>query len=426
MVRFLIGILFAFVLFVPAGAFAELGSYGYIVGTLDTTRSPYTQAPQAAGFSKPAYGLERLSQQGRFLHYIFFVNVNGTSYKVVVDVNDATIYQAPYRIVNMRSYNSQYYKGIFSSSGYVELNNKSTGKNTSKANGGLDFMRHPGILKDMAGGRGWTDYPEEIFTDGENTGVWSKLQVRQCNATKEYCPSSDLYYADAFDDLFKNVHKIYVFGEKFQNSATDVGMHNVHQNQGNRKNSFISNGATYQDGGVIFEYNNGDRKLLMVKFGDYVKNGTLNRNQLDFSYSNDFEVEERLWTTLRKREGEGANYYVDTFEFAPTGNSEKHTLKIGPFYAEQIEVLAHVTDEGCNNNYADVDVYMGDSPSISTANSHLIFARNNGCYNEYLRASTDLWQTLGASNPNRFYILVDVFSNGMSVQRAVNIIVRHK
>lgn len=41
-------------------------------------------------------------------------------------------------------------------------------------------------------------------------------------------------------------------------------------------------------------------------------------------------------------------------------------------------------------------------------------------------ASTDLWQTLGASNPNRFYILVDVFSNGMSVQRAVNIIVRHK
>ena len=61
MVRFLIGILFAFVLFVPAGAFAELGSYGYIVGTLDTTRSPYTQAPQAAGFSKPAYGLERLS-----------------------------------------------------------------------------------------------------------------------------------------------------------------------------------------------------------------------------------------------------------------------------------------------------------------------------------------------------------------------------
>lgn len=52
-------------------ALAELGSYGDIVGTLDTTRSPYSQAPQSGGFVKPAYGLEPLSQQGQFLHYIF-------------------------------------------------------------------------------------------------------------------------------------------------------------------------------------------------------------------------------------------------------------------------------------------------------------------------------------------------------------------
>lgn len=237
----------------------------------------------------------------------------------------------------MRSQNTQYYKGIFGSTGYVELNNKLTGKHTSMSDGGLDFMRHPGILRDMAGGREWTDDPEELFTNAENTGVWSKLEVRQCDATKEYCPASDIYYADAFDALFNNVSKIYVFGERYQNGATNVGMHNVHQNQGNRMNNFISNGGVYQDGGVIFEYRNGDRKLLMVKFGDYVKDGTLNRNQLDFSNSNDFEAEQRSTTTSKKREGEGAKFYVDTFEILPASSQGSHSLKLGPFLLNRLK-----------------------------------------------------------------------------------------
>lgn len=406
-------------------AFAELESYGYIVGTLDTSRSPYNVDFDTKGHNAPSYGLEPLSQQGRFLHYVFFVNVNGTSYRVVIDVNDATIYEAPYRIVTMRNYNSQYYKGVFNSTGYHELNNKATGVVTSKEKGGLDYLRHPGILKDMAGGRDWTNDPSELFTNGENTGVWSKLSVRRCDLNKEYCAYSDLYYADAIDALFKNVSKIYVFGERFNNDG-DYGMHNVHMNQGNRLNQFVSNGSIYQDGGVIFEYKNGTRKLLMVKFGDYVKNGVRQRNQLDFSYTEDFEVEERFETTIRKQKGEGASYYEDIYEIAPTGGGEFHSLKIGPIYAEQIEVLAYVTDEGCNNNYADVDVYMGDSPNITRNGNYRIFARNSGCYNEYLRSSMDLWSVLGASNVNRYYILVDVFSNGMTMQRAVNIIVRHR
>ena len=69
---------------------------------------------------------------------------------------------------------------------------------------------------------------------------------------------------------------------------------------------------------------------------------------------------------------------------------------------------------------------MGDSPNITKSSSHLIFSRNSGCYNEYLRASTDLWYTLGANNANRFYIFVDVFRNEMSITRPVKIIVRHK
>lgn len=68
---------------------------------------------------------------------------------------------------------------------------------------------------------------------------------------------------------------------------------------------------------------------------------------------------------------------------------------------------------------------MDDSPSV-TSSSYLIFARNSGSYNEYLRASSDLWSALGASNANRFYIYVNLYSNGMTTQRPVHIVVRHR
>lgn len=347
----------------------------------------------------------------------------------VIDVNDATIYQVPYRIVKMRNANSYLYNGIFSKTGWNVFNNPSTGVYNSKNGGGLDYLRHPGILKDMAGGLGWTSNPRDMFSDSvENSGAWSTLNVRPCTSQDPYCVSS-LYYADDIDALFNNVRKVYVFGEIYKDG--DLGVHNIHQNQGNRGNDYVSSGGVYQDGGVIFEYNNGDRKLLMVKFGDYKKNGTLVKNQLDFSYSNDFftksyndknQVQTRFVQT-----GDGAKYHTEKYALESFRDASSE-YKLGPYYAEQIEVMAYIREDGCDS-FTDLDIYMGDNENIlpSSSSSYYTYARNGGCYNEYLRASSDLWKKLDSSSPNQFYFFINQYSTSFNYDaKPVNVIVRYK
>lgn len=402
----------------PSISQAELGSYGYIIGTLDTRKATYENDDDIATVA--SYGLEPISRRGRFLHYYFFVNVNGSVYKCVIDVNDANLYNVPYRIVTMRSYNASYYNGVFSKpNGVYRI--PMNGQGTAANSGALDYIRHPGILLDMAGGSSWQSDLSYV-TDGGyyvNEGAWSDLRLIACDGSAKYpCAASDLYYAPDIDDLFKNVSKLYVFGDFFRDGSN--GLHNIHQNQGNRLNDYVSSGGVYQDGAVIFEYPNGTRKMLMVKFGDYNEYDEANQqytnrrvyNQIDFTYSKDPDG------AGTKKVAEGAPFITEIFNFDPKKSPEGQVF--GPFYADQIEVMGDVREDDCMN-YGDIDIYMSDQASVSRT-SYLIYSKRTGCVNEYLRSSTDLWKAKNATNLNTYYFYVHPFTNDDSSR----IIVRYR
>ena len=363
----------------PSEAFAQLKEYGYIVGTLN--KKAHVAFVDNVWYP---YGLEKIGEEGKFLHYRFKLDVNGVEYECVIDVNDATIYPVPYRILDMRNVNAKYYNGILGKPyGFYRIPMTTTG--TKPGNGGLDFIRHPGILRDMAG----ANFTEPLSDAYSQELLWFQLYVKPSKTDPKQ------YIAPDIDALFENATKIYVFGEPYRDGRK--GMHNIHQNQGNRNNIYIKNGGIYQDGGVIFEYSNGDRVLLMVKFGDYTdRNGNPVYGQSDFSYTTDIDGKDV------RHVAEGAPYIEEEILF----DASKHPngVTYGPFYGDQIEVVADVNEHDCMF-YNDVDIYLWDRPEVNRNNKYT-YSQLHGCRNEYVRASKDFWEVMGSSSPNVFYIHV--------------------
>ena len=61
---------------------------------------------------------------------------------------------------------------------------------------------------------------------------------------------------------------MYVFGSAFKdNNETDLGIHDVHINQGNPKSGgFEKDNGVYQDGALFFEFSNEEWVALILKF----------------------------------------------------------------------------------------------------------------------------------------------------------------
>lgn len=320
-------------------AYAQLDSYGYVVGT----------------FVPNSNFVEPLDQQGKFLHYHFKVQIqNGTQYECVIDIKRGHIYEFPYRIVNMRHYNASYYGDIFSATNaYHPITMTSTGGTASQ--GALDYIRHPGILRDIAG-RKW----------------------RYVSATPTSNPNQ--YTLPEFDDLFANVQKIYVFGSPY---SSGYGMHVIHQNQGDQNASYIHSNGTFQDGAVIFEYaptSSGKpvRKLLMVKFDDQPNEP----GQTDFTYTTDPDGTGPLHV------GQAAPYYEENIHYSglPTSTEGYTTSKLhGPYDAEQIEIFISHNEDDCMS-YNDVDVFLGNASSVTNTSNYSAYSMQRGCIDEFVRS----------------------------------------
>ncbi len=61
---------------------------------------------------------------------------------------------------------------------------------------------------------------------------------------------------------------VYVFGSAFKdNNETDLGIHDVHMNQGNPKSGgFEGDNGVYQDGALFFQFSNEEWVALFLKF----------------------------------------------------------------------------------------------------------------------------------------------------------------
>lgn len=321
-----------------ASAFAQQSKYGYVVGTF------------VAGSNE----VERIGQEGRFLHYRFKVKTKDNKvYDCVIDIKNGHRYEFPYRIVNMRDYNASYYGNIWSATNTYHPITMIPGKGGTASEGALDYIRHGGILRDIAGRR------------------WSHERAHSTS-------DPAVFKLPMFDELFVNVKRIYVFGAPY---SKGYGMHLIHQNQGDQNPDHISGNGIFQDGAVIFEYTavgakKPVRKMLMVKFDDQPGEP----GQSDFSYTTDPDGSGPLHI------GQGAPYYEEEIYFGGKPRFPRRTVSriFGPYNAEQIEIYAENGEDDCMS-YNDVDLYLGNTPTVTNNSDYIAFSRQNGCINEFIR-----------------------------------------
>lgn len=350
---------------------ARQPSYGYLVGT------------PVAGSNR----LENLSQKGSALHYKFNVNAGGVIYECAVNVKGVEYQEVPYRAITMRTYNYRYYGPIFSATeGWHAIAMNDDGGTASQ--GALDYFRHQGILNDIAG-RDWDEF-SAIGTS-----------------------NSDVMKLTELDALFTNVKKVYVFGIPY-NDSKQKGVHLIHQNQADLDKQYQKGNGIFQDGGIIFEYKNGTRKLFMRKFIEmdyaYKRDGKFETThfygQTDFSYSTDPDGSDELHAGLP------APFITDIMSFN-NNNTGTSGQVFGPFIAEQFQVTANKDIQDDCVGYHDVDIYLGSTPSVSDTN-YEAFSRINGCVEEFLRSYSPN-RNLGSSvDQHEYYLYVKPWDAGSS------------
>jgi hypothetical protein len=209
----------------PVYCLADLPDYGVVVGTV-----VYDNISDIALTKSPH--LEPQQTEGKYPHYMFYVDSPSGRYQCVIDIfsrkNTSSDKESiRYRVVPLGIGTQEWSSTLSLANGYHQLA-------TDADHGALDYARHPAINKDA---RTLTWKWDANFVVGE------KLPT--------------------FDNLFKGVKRVWVFGQPY---TSGLGLHNIHQNQGNVPNSVLqapqgpdgedhsaANGI-WQDGGVILEY----------------------------------------------------------------------------------------------------------------------------------------------------------------------------
>lgn len=180
--------------------------YGVVIGTVDN------------------HFIESPDSEGRWPHYHIMVNTPAGIYKCVVNLKSRTKTKIEYK--EIKNLTEIHFTNILSKpDGFHRLEPNSE-------SGALDFIRHPGI---------------------ENTGIWKRE-----NGTN---------VIQVMQSFLKEVKRVYIFGEPYDRG--ELGIHNVHMNQGDKIGSvFAIENGIWQDGGVMFEYEHPNQQhgLLLTKF----------------------------------------------------------------------------------------------------------------------------------------------------------------
>ena len=248
----------------------------------------------------------------------------------------------------------------------------------------MDYIRHPGILNDIAG------------------NAWNYIGADEID--------ENTYEMPDIDALFNNVNKIIVFGEKYENNNAR-GVHNIHQNQADLDSQYSGNNAPYQDGAVIFVYNDGTRKILMKSFGPLSNLSNPNapyQGQSDFSYTTDPDGTGPL------KAGQAAPFTEQNIFYDQYVSGYENGAVYGPYTAEQFEVHANSWIQNDCVSYTDVDIYLGHDATVSDTN-YDAFSRINGCHEEFIRSYSPN-RNLPQSQQNTYYFYVKPWGYGNYAQ----------
>lgn len=182
---------------------------------------------------------DRPNNQGRWFHVNLEVDAPAGRYRCAIDVDSKNSAVGVQWKVLVRGA-SALYGGADRPAGYTELAR-------TPGSGALDFHRHPALRPRRWPGPAWLRRLLE----------WIFRQVR-------WTAGSNLEAATALEAVLAVGARVLVFGEPFEDG---LGVHNVHQNQGDPAGSqWWDENGIWQDGAVAVLRADGRYDLFLSKF----------------------------------------------------------------------------------------------------------------------------------------------------------------
>jgi hypothetical protein len=203
-----------------------LDRYGVLVGVLE---SHFRDQPDT---------------QGRWYHVNLRVNAPAGGYRCAIDVDSKqsstgvqwkTLTVAPSALGPVTALEAGYHDVA-----------------SSPGSGSLDYIRHPALA----------DNPGCLFV--RQPPPWLQGLLDLILPRRPWHSGSNLDASVALESILQPGRRILVFGEPFD---VGLGMHNVHQNQGDPVGSqWWPDNGTWQDGGTVAERPDGRLDIFISKF----------------------------------------------------------------------------------------------------------------------------------------------------------------
>jgi hypothetical protein len=182
--------------------------------------------------------------QGRWYHVLLDVTAGGQSYRCAVDVDSKqSLTGVQWRVLHLAAEQVAPVPGL--AAGYHELPR-------SPSSGALDLIRHAALRP----------FPGCLFV--VKPPDWLQDLIDRFKRAGDWQTGSNLDASTALETILVIGRRTLVWGEPF---TTGLGMHNVHQNQGDPPGSqWWAENAIWQDGAVMTERADGSLDVFISKF----------------------------------------------------------------------------------------------------------------------------------------------------------------
>jgi uncharacterized protein YukJ len=182
--------------------------------------------------------------QGRWYHVMLEVTAGDGQYRCAVDVDSKqSLTGVQWRVLHLAAEQVDPVPGL--ADGYHELPR-------TASSGALDLIRHP-ALQPLAGCVFFVPPPP-----------WLQALIDALRRTSAWTSGTNLEASVALESILLVGRRTLVWGEPFE---TGLGMHNVHQNQGDPPGSqWWDENAIWQDGAVMTRREDGSLDVFLSKF----------------------------------------------------------------------------------------------------------------------------------------------------------------
>jgi hypothetical protein len=187
---------------------------------------------------------DRPDNQGRWFHVNLEVDAPGGRYRCAVDVDSKlSAVGVQWQVLTLAAPQLAPVDGF--GSGVRDLAR-------APGSGALDHQRHPALA------------PRRCYPLGMPRPRWMRSWLGRVAAPLPWTSGSHVQAAEALETVLVPGRRVLIFGEPF---GTGLGMHNIHQNQGDPAASqwWAKNGI-WQDGGTLTERPDGRFDCFLSKF----------------------------------------------------------------------------------------------------------------------------------------------------------------